>query len=61
MPVIKKRGERGDVMEDLVAISNLQFFFMTIDQMHRAAIEPILSDSEEAELAAQEASENGVH
>ena len=27
MPAIKKRGERGDIMEDLVAISNLQFFF----------------------------------
>jgi hypothetical protein len=61
MPVVKKRGERGDIMEDLVAISNLQFFFMVIDQMHRAAVEPTLSDAEEAELAAQEASENGAH
>jgi len=61
LPVIKKRGERGDIMEDLVAISNLQFFFMTIDQMHQAAVEPILSDNEEAELAAQEESEHGAH
>ncbi|MDA3821421.1 MAG: hypothetical protein PF450_02250 [Bacteroidales bacterium] len=61
VPAIKKRGERGDIMEDLVAISNLQFFFMTIDQMHRAAAEPILSDAEEAELAAAEESENGAH
>ena len=61
MPAIKKRGERGDIMEDLVAISNLQFFFMTIDQMHQAAAEPILSDDEEAELAAKEESESGVH
>jgi hypothetical protein len=61
MPVIKKRGERGDIMEDLVAISNLQFFFMTIDQMHQAAVDPVLSDEEEAELAAKEESEGGVH
>ena len=61
LPVIKKRNERGDIMEDLVAISNLQFFFMTIDQMHQAAVEPILSDNEEAEIAAQEESVNGAH
>jgi len=61
LPVIKKRNERGDIMEDLVAISNLQFFFMTIDQMHQAAAEPILSDDEEAEFAAQEESVNGAH
>ena len=61
LPVIKKRGERGDIMEDLVAISNLQFFFMTIDQMHQAAADTVLSDEEEAELAAKEESEGGVH
>ena len=61
LPVIKKRGERGDVMEDLVSISNLQFFFMTIDQMHQAAADPVLSYEEEAEMEAQEQSENGAH
>lgn len=49
MPSIKKRGERGDIMEDLVAISNLQFFFMFIQQQHAAATDPVLSDEEEEE------------
>ncbi len=32
-PAIKKRGERADLMEELVSISNLQYFFMMIDNM----------------------------
>lgn len=61
LPAIKKRGERGDIMEDLVAISNLQFYFMFIDQQHEAASDPVLSDAEEEELEAHKASENGAH
>ena len=32
-PAIKKRNERGDVMEDLVAISNLQYYLRMIHTM----------------------------
>ena len=32
-PAIKKRNERGDVIEDLVAISNLQYYLRMIHTM----------------------------
>lgn len=50
VPAIKKAGERGDIMEDLVAASNLQYFFQTIDAFYEGATDPILSDEEEAEF-----------
>ena len=60
VPAIKARGERANIMEELVAVSNLQYHFMFIEQQHEAAKEPVLSDDEEAELAEQEA-EGQVH
>jgi len=58
VPAIKKRGERPEVMEDLIAASNLQYFFQLIDGMYEGAKTPTLSDQEEAELEAD--SEEGV-
>lgn len=49
-PQVKKSGERPEVMEDLVAASNLKFFFLMIEQDHRAATSPVLSRKEEEEL-----------
>ena len=59
VPAIKQRGTRPDVFEDLIASSNLQFYFRQIASAHKGATEPpVLSDEEEAELAAaQEAGE----
>ncbi len=47
---VKKAGERTHVMEDLVSISNLQQFFIMIKNFHRGAVNPVLSDEEQAEL-----------
>jgi hypothetical protein len=52
VPQIKKANERPDVMEDLIAISNLQYFFKQIDGFYEGAKDPVLSDQEEAELEA---------
>jgi hypothetical protein len=30
---VKQRGERGNIMEDLVAISNLQYHFLMIKNL----------------------------
>ncbi len=60
VPQVIQRGERTHVMEDLVAASNLQFFFRWIENQYAAAKNPILSDEEEDELAAQEAAEAAV-
>lgn len=49
-PRTKQQGRRPDVMEDLVAASNLQFFFLMVEQNHRAATSPVLSRKEEEEL-----------
>lgn len=57
VPQVKERGERGDIMEDLVSISNFQYYMMMIDNFYEGAKNPILSDTEEAELEDQ----NGVH
>jgi hypothetical protein len=52
VPQIKKAGERTDVMEDLISASNLMFFFSMVDQFYAGAKNPVLSDDEEAEIAA---------
>jgi len=51
VPQIKDQNRRGDVMEDLVAASNLQYFFRIIEHEYEGAKNPILSDEEEQELA----------
>ena len=46
VPQIKEQNRRGDVIEDLVAISNLQYYFRMIDSMYQGAADPILTDEE---------------
>jgi len=50
VPQIKDQGKRGDVMEDLIAASNLMYFFQMTKNFYEGAKNPILSDEEEAEL-----------
>lgn len=50
VPQIKQRGERPEVMEDLISASNLQYYFMLIEHEYEGATQPILSDEEEEEL-----------
>ena len=52
--VPQMKGRRGDVMEDMVAASNLKYFFAMIENQYKGATDPILSDDEEEELAANE-------
>ena len=40
-------------MEDLIAGSNLQYFFMQVDQFYEGAKNPILSDEEEEAMVAE--------
>jgi len=63
VPQIQAEGKRPGVMEDLVAASNLQFFLRLIEHQYEAAKDPILSDEEEAELAAaaEEAQTQGMN
>lgn len=61
VPQIKAEGRRADIMEDLIAASNLQYFFKMVEGFYKGAKDPVLSDEEEAELAALEASEQGAH
>jgi len=57
VPQIKDAGQRPNVIEDLIAASNLGYFFQMIEQQYEAATAPILSDEEEEELARLEAEE----
>ena len=58
VPQIKEKGHRPDVMEDLVAISNLAYYFKIIEHEYEGATTPILSDDEEAEVARLELEQN---
>lgn len=60
VPQISEKGRRPGVMEDLIAASNLQYYFQMIDQFYEGAKNPILSDDEEEELAKIQA-ESGVN
>jgi hypothetical protein len=59
VPQIKAQGHRQDVIEDLIASSNLKYFFQVIEHEYEGAKNPILSDEEEAELAALAAEAQG--
>lgn len=41
VPALKRSGERPDVIEDLVAISNLQYFFQMVKNFGSAAKEDL--------------------
>ena len=60
LAVPQMRNDRAAIMEDLICGSNLQYFFRWIENQYEAAQNPILSDEEEAEMAAlEEAEANG--
>ena len=60
VPQIKQEGRRPDIMEDLIAASNLKYHFKTIEHFYEGAKNPTLSDEEEAELEAEMNAE-GTH
>lgn len=41
VPAIKQRGQRPDVMEDLVSISNLKYYLQMIEQLGSVAKEDL--------------------
>jgi hypothetical protein len=51
VPQIKDQGQRPNVFEDLISISNLQYFFRIIEAEYEGAKNPVYSDEEEAEMA----------
>jgi len=58
VPQIKDKGRRQDVIEAMIASSNLGYFFKIIEHEYEGAKNPVLSDDEEqemAKLAAEEA------
>ena len=48
VPQIKAQGRRPDIMEDLVAASNLGYFLLMVESNYTDATDPVLSDEEEA-------------
>lgn len=44
-PAIKQRGQRPDVMEDLVAISNLKYYLFMIKQLGEGAKADLLEET----------------
>ncbi len=47
LPAIKKAGERTDVMEDLVSISNLQYHFDMVRNLGSVSQEDLLEEETE--------------
>lgn len=44
-PSIKQQGQRGDIMEDMVAISNLQYHFKMIKNLGSIAQDDMLEEA----------------
>lgn len=62
VPQIKQAGQRPDVMEDLVASSNLQYFFRVIEHDYEGATAPILTEEEQVIFDQMQAEESaGAH
>lgn len=61
VPQIKDNGLRPGVIEDLIAASNLQYFFKIIEHEYEGAKNPILSDQEEEELEKARIEDNKVN
>ena len=49
VPQIKESGKRPDVIEDLVASSNLSYFLTMVENAYMEATDPVYSDQEEEE------------
>lgn len=60
VPQIMDQGKRPGVFEDIIAASNLSYFFKTVEAFYEGALNPCLSDEEEEELLAAQ-NENGVN
>lgn len=63
VPQISDQGRRPGVMEDLISASNLQYFFIVIDNLHEGCKNPVLSDEEEQAIVDAQNKQNaeGVH
>ena len=61
VPQEKQAGRRPDIFEDMIAGSNLLYFFSMIDSFHVGAKNPILSDIEEEEMLAEQNAEGGIN
>lgn len=44
LPAVKKSGERGDIMEELVAVSNLQYHFQMLENLGSIAEQEALDE-----------------
>jgi len=44
-PSVKQQGQRADIMEDMVAISNLQYYFKMIKNLGAIAEDDIIEES----------------
>lgn len=55
--VPQMQGNRGHIMEDMVAASNLQYWFQMVKQRYLGATDPILSDEEEEAMRKAEEEE----
>lgn len=60
VPQEKERGRRPDIFEDMIAGSNLQYFFSMVDGFYEGAKNPILSDEEEQAILEDAETEGGV-
>lgn len=49
VPQIKESGKRPDIIEDLVASSNLSYFLIMVENAYIEATDPVYSDQEEEE------------
>lgn len=57
VPQIKDKGQRQNVIEDMIASSNLAYFFKIIEHEYEGAKNPVFSDEEEQEMSELEAQE----
>ena len=50
VPQIKAQGRRADVMEDIGAASNLQYFLQMVENAYGEIVNPVYSDAEEEQM-----------
>ncbi len=49
-PSIKQQGQRADIMEDMVAISNLQYYFKMVKNLGAIAEDDIIEEAMNSEV-----------
>jgi hypothetical protein len=57
VPQIQAEGRRAAIMEDIIAASNLGYFFKMIEMQYEGAKNPILSDEERVAFEEAQAEE----